>query len=238
MEERLAKRDLHCPVCRAAVEATFLVCPVCTTRLKQACVKCNEPARGALADLPALRDAGLDAEPARDRRARSPTPGRLPASAPQRTSRHPRPMAVERTLILIKPDATERALAGEILARIERRGFTVVGGKLLSVSRDARQGALRRAQREAVLRRARRLHHLGADVGARGRGRGRDRDDAEDDRARRIPPTPSPARSAATSRRRCRTTSSTAPTRPSRRSARSRSGSPTMSSSELTDTRS
>ena len=43
-------------------------------------------------------------------------------------------MAVERTLILIKPDATERALAGEILARIERRGFTVVGGKLLRVS--------------------------------------------------------------------------------------------------------
>jgi len=45
-------------------------------------------------------------------------------------------VAVERTLILIKPDATERALAGEILARIERRGFTVVGGKLLRVSRD------------------------------------------------------------------------------------------------------
>ena len=43
MEERLSKRDLHCPVCRAAVEATFLVCPVCTTRLKQACVKCNAP---------------------------------------------------------------------------------------------------------------------------------------------------------------------------------------------------
>ena len=45
-------------------------------------------------------------------------------------------MAVERTLILIKPDATERALSGEILARIERRGFTVVGGKLLRVSEE------------------------------------------------------------------------------------------------------
>ncbi len=42
-------------------------------------------------------------------------------------------MTVERTLILIKPDAVERALAGEILARIERRGFRVVGGKLLRV---------------------------------------------------------------------------------------------------------
>src|ERR687884_1780239 len=45
-------------------------------------------------------------------------------------------MAIERTLILIKPDAVERALAGEILARIERRGFRVVAGKLLRVSRD------------------------------------------------------------------------------------------------------
>ena len=42
-------------------------------------------------------------------------------------------MAVERSLILIKPDAVERSLAGEILARIERRGFRVVAGKLLRV---------------------------------------------------------------------------------------------------------
>jgi nucleoside-diphosphate kinase len=45
-------------------------------------------------------------------------------------------MAVERTLILIKPDAVQRRLAGEILARIERRGFLVRAGKLLHVSRD------------------------------------------------------------------------------------------------------
>ncbi len=32
-------------------------------------------------------------------------------------------MAVERTLILIKPDAVRRRLAGEILGRIEARGF-------------------------------------------------------------------------------------------------------------------
>jgi nucleoside-diphosphate kinase len=45
-------------------------------------------------------------------------------------------VAVERTLILIKPDAVRRSLAGEILGRIERRGFTVRAGKLLQVSRD------------------------------------------------------------------------------------------------------
>ena len=45
-------------------------------------------------------------------------------------------MAAERTLILIKPDAVQRSLAGEILGRIERRGLNVVAAKLLRVSRE------------------------------------------------------------------------------------------------------
>jgi nucleoside-diphosphate kinase len=45
-------------------------------------------------------------------------------------------MAVERTLILIKPDAVRRRLAGDILQRIENRGFTVVAGKLVTASRE------------------------------------------------------------------------------------------------------
>ena len=44
-------------------------------------------------------------------------------------------MAAERTLVLVKPDAMERALAGEILARFERRGLTVVAGRVLTVDR-------------------------------------------------------------------------------------------------------
>ena len=44
-------------------------------------------------------------------------------------------MAVERTLVLIKPDAMRRALAGEILARFERRGLEIVDAKLLTVDR-------------------------------------------------------------------------------------------------------
>ena len=43
LEDRLAERDLHCPVCRGEVDASFLVCPVCTTRLKQACSSCGSP---------------------------------------------------------------------------------------------------------------------------------------------------------------------------------------------------
>src|SRR5213592_272549 len=45
-------------------------------------------------------------------------------------------MAVERTLILAKPDAVERSLAGEILARFERRGFALRAARLLRVDRE------------------------------------------------------------------------------------------------------
>jgi len=45
-------------------------------------------------------------------------------------------VSTERTLILIKPDAVRRRLAGEILGRIEARGFVVRAGKLLTVDRD------------------------------------------------------------------------------------------------------
>ena len=45
-------------------------------------------------------------------------------------------MAVERTLILVKPDAVERGLAGEILSRFERRGFGVRAARLLVVDRE------------------------------------------------------------------------------------------------------
>jgi len=77
MEDRLAKRDLHCPVCRSEVDASYLVCPICTTKLKQACTNCKAPLEAlwqvcphcetpiepaAVAGLPAL-------EPRRRRRA-------------------------------------------------------------------------------------------------------------------------------------------------------------------------
>ena len=45
-------------------------------------------------------------------------------------------MAAERTLILIKPDATALRVAGEILSRFERRGLAVRAAKLVRVTRD------------------------------------------------------------------------------------------------------
>jgi nucleoside-diphosphate kinase len=45
-------------------------------------------------------------------------------------------VASERTLVLIKPDAMERGLAGEILGRFERRGLEVRAAQLVHVDRD------------------------------------------------------------------------------------------------------
>jgi nucleoside-diphosphate kinase len=42
-------------------------------------------------------------------------------------------MAIERTLILAKADAVVRGLVGDILSRFERRGYTIVGLKLMMV---------------------------------------------------------------------------------------------------------
>jgi nucleoside-diphosphate kinase len=42
----------------------------------------------------------------------------------------------ERTLVLIKPDAVERHLIGEIIARIERKGLTIAALELRHVSEE------------------------------------------------------------------------------------------------------
>ncbi len=45
-------------------------------------------------------------------------------------------MAVERTLVLVKPDAVRRGLCGEIIARLERRGLVLRGAKLVQVDEE------------------------------------------------------------------------------------------------------
>ena len=45
-------------------------------------------------------------------------------------------MAAEQTLVLVKPDAMARALAGEILGRFERRGLVVRAARLVRVDRE------------------------------------------------------------------------------------------------------
>lgn len=45
-------------------------------------------------------------------------------------------MAIERTLVIIKPDGVQRSLMGEILHRFERTGLKVVGMKLVWPSEE------------------------------------------------------------------------------------------------------
>lgn len=42
----------------------------------------------------------------------------------------------ERTLVLVKPDGVARGLVGEVLSRIERKGFTFVAIELMNVSAE------------------------------------------------------------------------------------------------------
>ena len=43
---------------------------------------------------------------------------------------------MERTFIMIKPDGVQRNLVGEVISRFEAKGFTLVGLKMIQVSRE------------------------------------------------------------------------------------------------------
>jgi nucleoside-diphosphate kinase len=46
---------------------------------------------------------------------------------------------MERSLVLIKPDAIQRALAGEIISRLEEKGLKIVAMKMLHMDKDLAQ---------------------------------------------------------------------------------------------------
>ena len=48
-------------------------------------------------------------------------------------------MAIETTLVLVKPDGVSRGLCGEVVARFERRGYELRGARLLRISRQLAQ---------------------------------------------------------------------------------------------------
>ncbi len=45
-------------------------------------------------------------------------------------------MTIERTLILVKPDGVKRQLTGQIIARIEAKGYTIAELKQVSATRE------------------------------------------------------------------------------------------------------
>jgi nucleoside-diphosphate kinase len=136
--------ELSCPNCEAPIEKSYLRCPQCQRRLKDPCPSCGKPVdpRWALCPFCETTLAGEERRgrrqpPPRGHQPPRPAKGPLawPRAAPRRKSRprHDRkgPPAVSRTLILVKPDAFERALTGEVIARFERKGLRIKALKLM-----------------------------------------------------------------------------------------------------------
>ncbi len=44
-------------------------------------------------------------------------------------------MSIEKTLVLVKPDGVARGLVGEVIARIEAKGYTIVSLRMLQADR-------------------------------------------------------------------------------------------------------
>ena len=42
-------------------------------------------------------------------------------------------MAIERTYIMLKPDCIQRGLMGEVISRIERKGYKIVDAKMMKL---------------------------------------------------------------------------------------------------------
>ncbi|HAQ08743.1 MAG TPA: nucleoside-diphosphate kinase [Bacillus bacterium] len=43
---------------------------------------------------------------------------------------------MEKTYLMVKPDGVQRNLIGEVVARFEKKGFQLVGGKLINIPRE------------------------------------------------------------------------------------------------------
>ena len=45
-------------------------------------------------------------------------------------------MATEQTFAMVKPDGVKRGLVGEVVSRLERKGFTILQLKLMQIPRE------------------------------------------------------------------------------------------------------
>ena len=144
--------ELSCPNCEYPVEKSYLRCPqlpAAASRTRARAVASRSTRAGPSA--PTARPRLPSAPPLRAAR-NAPSAKTAAAGAPQESSRSPlrersRPrapprggaedptrkgaQAVSRTLILVKPDAFERALTGEVIARFERKGLRIAALKTM-----------------------------------------------------------------------------------------------------------
>ena len=136
-----------CPTCSKPVDPRWGLCPYCETALGGGGAASGSAARSSASGAGARARRRAEPRPERRTAARPPQESaassrKPPASAAEQESRparlrrrHRAPNqskgapAVSRTLILVKPDAFERALTGEVIARFERKGLRIVALK-------------------------------------------------------------------------------------------------------------
>ena len=165
-----------CETCGKPLDPTWKICPFCEAEIGAVPVQTRRARRrgqhlGAAGRRPrrgrrTLRSGIADAWQRRSPRAQPERQSRraqhrrvraqpsVDSLTDQLIERRPPPM--ERTLILVKPDAFARNLTGEIIARFERKGLRLVALEADDDDRASWPSALRRARGQAVLRRARR----------------------------------------------------------------------------------
>ena len=49
-------------------------------------------------------------------------------------------MAIQRTLVIVKPDAVAKGVAGQIIARFERAGLRILAAKMVRLSKEEAEG--------------------------------------------------------------------------------------------------
>ena len=103
----------------------------CTPRAHRRARRAPRPGRATAGRAPAACGRAHRGRRRRGLRRAAPGP---PGSSHQLTLHRKDPM--DRTLILIKPDAFERRLTGELIARFERKGLTIAALKHMTVPRE------------------------------------------------------------------------------------------------------
>ena len=203
------RRQQHCPVCRAEIDENFLVCPVCTTRLRQACATCKAPLEPLWQVCPYCETpiATPTADPVPAARASAERDRVRVASGRRGRRAHPRPDQARRGAPRRSPARSSRASSGA--------GSSCARRKLVQVDRELAEEHYAEHAEKPFFGELVEFITSGPTLALVLEGEGAI---ASSGRrwARRTRPTPRPARSAATSLSRCRTTSSTARTRRSR----------------------
>ena len=131
-EARLHSLDYHlCPHCDTEVEQDFLRCPPACASSRTRAATARKPLDPDWRICPYCEAEipGVTPAPRRRRRRRSEDASASPtrprrSSAPEQLAHTPKEITqMDRTLILVKPDAFARGLTGEIIARFERKGL-------------------------------------------------------------------------------------------------------------------